>query len=154
MLKNIVVVVCLLIVIIVGLLCINSRLNRITADQSAKIEQLQTDLAAANAALKTALETAERGNKSQIILMQRVVDGASEYAEKIREIETDGDACDWLEQRLPGIVREKITGCTADPDTGDQAAGSDADSVHTSGTEAAGNEQGFDLLYFGTGIQI
>ena len=152
--KNIIVVVGLLVIIIVGLFCINSRLNRITADQSAKIEQMQTDLAAANAAVKMALETAERGNKSQIILMERVVDGASEYAEKIREIETDGDGCDWLDQRLPGIVREKITGCSADPDTGDQAARSDADSVHTSGTEATGDKQGFDLLSFGTGIQI
>lgn len=152
--KYIVIVAGLLSVLIAGLLCINNRLNRITADQSAKIEQLQTDLAAANAAAKVALETAERGNKSQIILMERVVNGASEYAKKIREIETDGDACDWLDQRLPGIVREKITGCTADPDTGDQAAGGDVDSVHPSGTEAAGNKQGFDLLSFGTGIQI
>lgn len=146
--KNIVVVVCLLVVIIVGLFCINRRLNRVIADQSAKIEQMQIKIETTNAALKTALETAERGNKSQIILMQRVVDGASEYAEKIREIETDGDACDWLDQRLPGIVREKITGCTADPDAGDQAAGSDADSVHSSGTEAAGDKQGFDLFSF------
>lgn len=152
--KNIVVVVCLLVVIIAGLFCINRRLNHVIADQSAKIEQMQIKIDTANAAIKTALETAERGNKSQIILMERVVNGASEYAEKIREIETDGDACDWLDQRLPGIVREKITGCTSDPDTGDQAAGSDADSVHSSGTEAAGNEQGFDLLSFGTGIQI
>lgn len=152
--KNIMVVVALLVVIIVGLFCINRRLNHVIADQSAKIEQMQIKIDAANEALKTALETAERGNKSQIILMERVVNGASEYAEKIREIETDGDACDWLDQRLPGIVREKITGCTADPDTGDQAARSDADSVHSSGTEATGNQQGFDLLSVGTGIQI
>lgn len=152
--KNIMVVVCLLSVIIAGLFCINRRLNHVITDQSAKIERMQIQIETANAALKTALETAERGNKSQIILMERVVDGASEYAKKIREIETDGDACDWLDQRLPGIVREKITGCTADPDTGDQAAGSDVDSVRTSGTEATGDKQGFDLLSFGTGIQI
>jgi hypothetical protein len=123
-------------------------------DQRAEIERMQIKIETTNAALKTALETAERGNKSQIILMERVVDGASEYAKKIREIETNGDACDWLDQRLPGIVREKITGCTADPDTGDQATGSDAGSVHSSGTEAIGNQQGFDLLSVGTGIQI
>jgi len=152
--KNIMVVVCLLSVIIAGLFCINRRLNHVITDQSAKIERMQIQIETTNAALKTALETAERGNKSQIILMERVVDGASEYAEKIREIETDGDACDWLDQRLPGIVREKITGCTADPDTGDQAAGSDVDSVRTSGTEAIGDKQGLDILPFGTGIQI
>lgn len=152
--KNIIVVVALLIVVIVGLFCINRRLNHIIADQSAKIEQMQIKIDATSEALKSALETAERGNKSQIILMQRVVNGASEYAEKIREIETDGDACDWLDQRLPGIVREKITGCAADSDTGDQAAGSDVGSVHSSGTEATGDKQGFDLLSFGAGIQI
>ena len=152
--KYIMIVVCLFSVTIAVLFCVNRRLNHTIADQSAKIEQMQIKIDTANAALKTALETAERGNKSQIILMERVVNGASEYAEKIREIETDGDACDWLDQRLPGIVREKITGCTANSDTGDQAAGSDADSVHSSGTEATGDKQGFDLLSFGTGIQI
>lgn len=150
--KYIVIVVGMLSIIIVVLFCVNRRLNHIIIDQRAEIERMQIKIETTNAALKTALETAERGNKSQIILMQRIVDGASEYAEKIREIETNGDACEWLDQRLPGIVREKITGCTADSDTGDQAVGSDADSLRSSGTEATGNEQGLDLLPFGTGI--
>lgn len=115
-------------IIPIACLAVSDRIHR--ADLVAVHEQLSdvsTRLDNATAEIATLRDIAEKKEKSQIVYIERIDKGASEYAEKIREIETDGDACDWLGARLPDSVQARYASADG-PDCG-RAAADDSDNA-------------------------
>jgi hypothetical protein len=127
-------------IIPIACLAVSNRIHR--ADLVAVREQLSdvsTRLDNATAEIETLRDIAWKKEKSQIVYIERIDKGASEYAEKIREIETDGDACDWLGARLPDSVRARYTRADG-PDCNRAPADDPADAMQQADAGNDGNE--------------
>lgn len=77
-------------------------------EQSARIEALQGDLNNSQSQIELLKKTQSRRDESTEILINRMDQEGVEYAEKIKEIDRDDDACHWLDQPLPDVVRKQL----------------------------------------------
>jgi hypothetical protein len=113
-------------IIPIACLAVSNRIHRADLSAvSARLADVSIRLDSATAEIATLRDIADKKEKSQIVYIERIDKGASEYAEKIREIETDGDACDWLNARLPDSLRARYA--SADGTDCNRAPADDSD---------------------------
>lgn len=113
---KVVLIVVLVLFVILGLWVYSERQTARLEAMSIRLETTQKDLLAAQAAIEQLNEIIARQEAASDILITRIDEGAKSYVEKVHDIDSDDDACDWLDALLPDSVRKYYGGSTDDPE--------------------------------------
>ena len=91
---------------------LSGRLECVTA----QLEQAEKEIQEAMGQIDALRDLSKRSDKAHEVLIRRVESGVKSYADKMQTLD-DGDACDWLDQRLPDVLRKAYECGNADRNT-------------------------------------
>lgn len=80
---------------------LSGRLDGVTA----QLVQAKIEIREARGQIDALRDLSKRSDKAHEALIRRVERGGETYAEKMQSLDDD-DACDWLDQRLPDVLRK------------------------------------------------
>lgn len=83
---------------------------------AAQLERAEIEIQEARGQIETLRDLSRRSDKAHEVLIRRVESGVKSYADKIQSLDDD-DACDWLDQRLPDVLRKAYECGNADRNT-------------------------------------
>ena len=71
---------------------------------TAQLAQAKIEIQEARGQIEALRDLSRRSDKAHEVLIRRVESGVKSYAEKMQSL--DDNACDWLDQRLPDVLRK------------------------------------------------
>lgn len=91
---------------------LSGRLEGVTA----QLAQAKIEIQEARGQIDALRDLSRRSDKAHEVLIRRVESGVKSYADKMQTLDND-DACDWLDQRLPDVLRKAYECGNADRNT-------------------------------------
>lgn len=85
---------------------VSTRLDTITAS----LDATNKELASSKAEIEQLKDISVRQDKANDLLFKHMTSGVESYVQKVRSINADKSACDWLDIVLPDSVREQYAG--------------------------------------------
>lgn len=74
-------------------------------DVTVQLAQAEQEIREARGQIDALRDLSRRSDKAHEVLIRRVESGARSYADKMQTLDDD-NACDWLDQRLPDVLRK------------------------------------------------
>lgn len=85
-------------------------------DAESALEDAQADNIWMRAELERLRDDLARQERADRVFVEQTEKAAKSHAEKITLIQTDSDACKWLDDLLPASVRDSIDACAGSQD--------------------------------------
>lgn len=109
-------------------------------DAKEKISTANAEIERLNGIIKEYSEHQKRQDSALNIHVASVTESGDQIIEKVYKIETDNNACDWLDEPLPLCVQEQFK-CRNSVNSGrDEAAGDSIEAVRETNGVQHGNE--------------
>ena len=125
------------------LICFAGMQRRLESAETA-LEDAQADNAWIRSELERLRDELARREQADRVFIEQTEKAAESHAEKIKIIQTDDDACKWLDDVLPASVRDTIGACAGNKDN--HAASLSDDRLRKAEDIKNGDQSGSDYV--------